>query len=181
MLFIVLISIILHQLVCQLLLSYKNKVKMTLKTKFTRQKGMVLMCFTIILSSCSNKSNKVNSLNFIEIKMQEQVDSWNSGDIDEYMQHYWNSDSLMFITKSGITKGWEKTKNNYKKSYPNRDIMGELKFMNKSVSFLDEETIFVVGNWNLNRQDPLQDLYGYYSLIWKKKNNNWVIIIDHSS
>jgi ketosteroid isomerase-like protein len=59
--------------------------------------------------------------------------------------------------------------------------MGTLKFTNKSMDILGEETIFVIGEWHLKRDETLGDLQGMYSLIWQKKNGTWVIITDHSS
>jgi hypothetical protein len=34
----------------------------------------------------------------------------------------------MFIGKSGITYGWQKTLDNYKKGYPDKEAMGKLHF-----------------------------------------------------
>ena len=35
------------------------------------------------------------------LKLQEQ--DWNRGDINGFMQGYWNSDSLQFVSKNGVT------------------------------------------------------------------------------
>ena len=59
--------------------------------------------------------------------------------------------------------------------------MGKLKFSNLSIKKIDTNTITVLGKWKLLRNEDLGDLEGYYSLIWQKKNNDWVIIADHSS
>ena len=59
--------------------------------------------------------------------------------------------------------------------------MGELAFTNISINKIDQNTITVLGRWSLLRAEDLGDLTGYYSLIWQKKNNVWVIIADHSS
>jgi hypothetical protein len=88
---------------------------------------------------------------------------------------------LRFIGKSGLNYGWQKTLDNYKKSYKNKEEMGTLKFTNKSLDIVGEQTIFVIGEWNLMRADSLGDLGGMYSLIWEKKNGKWVITTDHSS
>ena len=113
--------------------------------------------------------------------MQEQEEAWNEGNLEKYMSHYWKSDSLQFIGKSGLNKGWKKTLDNYKKSYKNKEEMGTLKFDNKSIEIIGEQTIFVIGEWDLKRQDSLGDLKGMYSLVWQQKNGKWVITTDHSS
>lgn len=127
------------------------------------------------------KIDCVYASNVVEIYMQEQEDSWNEGDLEGFMKHYWKSDSLRFIGKSGLNHGWQKTLDNYKKSYKTQEEMGTLKFTNKSMDILGEETIFVIGEWHLKRDETLGDLQGMYSLIWQKKNGTWVIITDHSS
>ena len=95
-----------------------------------------------------------------------------------FMKHYWSSDSLTFVGKSGLNKGWKKTLENYLSSYNNKDKMGTLLFNNLSLNKIDINTIHVIGSWTLKRNDELGDLNGYYSLIWQKKKGQW-IITDH--
>lgn len=144
-------------------------------------------CIMTFFNSCEEevttepvKVNEEEVLSSIQDKMDEQIQCWNSGDIPCFMEHYWKSDSLIFIGKSGITTGWQATLDNYLESYPDQKNMGQLTFNNKLVRFLDKETIQVVGEWNLSRPE-LDDLGGHYTLIWKKKDGEWVIISDHSS
>lgn len=160
----------------------------TLKTKshkklvFNVKTSLYFIFGSIFLISCKNQPKEIiNNKEHIEVLMQEQEDAWNEGNLESFMKHYWNSDSLRFIGKSGLNKGWQKTLKNYKKSYKSKEEMGTLKFNNKNIEILEEETIFVIGEWYLKRQDSLGDLKGMYSLIWQKKNDNWVITTDHSS
>lgn len=141
------------------------------------------MVFLFLLSCQKNNSgsDSLSDIQQIENHMRIQEDAWNEGDLEGFMQFYWQSDSLRFIGKSGLNMGWTKTLNNYKSSYPNKKEMGTLKFTNKSLDIIGERTIFVVGEWLLIRSDSLGDLSGMYSLIWEKKNSNWVITTDHSS
>tara|TARA_B100000900_G_C20534172_1_gene697627 strand:- start:781 stop:1233 length:453 start_codon:yes stop_codon:yes gene_type:complete len=139
----------------------------------------------IFVSSCS--SNNISSLNesdefkIIDNKMAAQESSWNNGDLDAFMLPYWKSDSLMFIGKSGITKGWNKTLLNYKKSYSNKDEMGNLNFENIDYKIIDNKSVLITGKWLLIRNNELGNLSGYYTLLWKKLNDSWVIVYDHSS
>ena len=108
-----------------------------------------------------------------------QTASWNRGDIEGFMQTYWKSDSLMFIGKSGVTRGWQPTLDNYKKGYPDTAAMGKLAFDILSVQQLSPESFFVVGKWMLKR--TIGDLSGYYTLLLRKLKGQWVIVADHSS
>ncbi len=113
--------------------------------------------------------------------MQDQEQSWNDGNIDDFMNKYWRSDSLIFIGKSGVNYGWKTTILNYKKSYKNKSEMGILKFKNIICNPINDSTHIVTGKWSLLRNDSLGSIGGYYTLIWMKKNDFWKIIYDHTS
>ncbi len=111
--------------------------------------------------------------------MNEQLAAWNAGDIDRFMGTYWQDDSLMFIGKSGITYGWQKTLENYKKGYPDTAAMGKLDFNILEVKRLSDLYFFVVGKWHLTRS--IGNVGGHFTLLFRKIKNKWVIIADHSS
>lgn len=135
----------------------------------------------MVLGVQAQSAKQKTALAQIAAAMQEQENCWNAGDVRCFMKHYWASDSLRFIGKSGVTNGWQQTLDNYLHSYPSREAMGELRFTNLSIEFVDKRTVFVIGKWKLARNAELQDLEGHYSLLWKKKHGKWVIVVDHSS
>jgi ketosteroid isomerase-like protein len=114
----------------------------------------------------------------VEALMAVQEAKWNEGDIDGFMQFYWHSDSLKFIGSKGITYGWQKTLDNYKKSYPNKTEMGILKFTILSNVQISENYIYVIGKWQLTKEKPVE---GHFTLLWKKIKGQWLIIADHTS
>ncbi len=111
--------------------------------------------------------------------MSAQITAWNNGDLQNFMQGYWQNDSLKFIGKSGITYGWKQTLENYKKNYPDTFAMGKLAFDLIEVKRLSPLYFFVVGKWRLTRS--IGNLNGHFTLLFKKINNKWVIVADHSS
>ena len=110
--------------------------------------------------------------------MKAQELAWNNGDINGFMNYYWNNDSLKFIGSRGITCGWQKTLNNYLTSYPNKDAMGILTFTIKEATQLSKKNIFIIGQWALKKDKPVG---GHFTLLWKKINGKWLIIADHTS
>ena len=110
--------------------------------------------------------------------MKAQVLAWNKADIKGFMDHYWNSDSLMFIGSKGVTYGWQKTYDNYVKNYPNKEAMGILKFTIIKTEQLSKTSIYIIGKWELEKEKPAG---GHFTLLWKKINNKWVIVSDHTS
>ncbi|HRG24549.1 MAG TPA: DUF4440 domain-containing protein [Chitinophagaceae bacterium] len=136
---------------------------------------LLLIC--LILSSTVNaQSNDETSIRQL---LDKQTAAWNRGDIDRFMEGYWENDSLMFIGKSGVTYGWTNTLNNYKRGYPDTAAMGKLRFELLTVKRLSDEYYFVVGKWFLQRS--IGNLGGHYNLLFRKINGKWVIIADHSS
>ncbi|WP_317899185.1 YybH family protein [Aurantibacillus circumpalustris] len=110
--------------------------------------------------------------------MKIQEECWNRGDIHGFMNYYWKSDSLKFIGSKGITYGWQRTLDNYLKSYPDKATMGILKFTIKEATQLSPTSIYVIGQWELEKEKPVG---GYFTLLWKKIKDKWVIVADHTS
>lgn len=111
--------------------------------------------------------------------LERQTRDWNRGDIDAFMKGYWQSDSLMFVGKSGVTYGYQQTLNNYKKNYPDTAAMGKLRFNILEVRRISSDHFFVLGKWMLTRS--IGDLSGHYTLVFRKIKGVWNIISDHSS
>jgi hypothetical protein len=122
-----------------------------------------------------------NNRDTIEINkvLAMQVKAWNEGNIEKFMEGYWNSDSLSFVGKNGITKGWKATLDRYKKTYPDKAAMGKLTFTLLFKEKLGPENYLVIGKWHLLREKD--EVGGHFSLIWKKIKNKWYIISDHTS
>lgn len=112
--------------------------------------------------------------------LENQTKSWNCGDLRGFMKGYWESDSLMFIGKNGITYGFNQTLANYRKNYPDMDDMGALTFDIKKMQSLSSDAFFVVGKWHLKRAEK-GDLQGHFTLLLRKIQGQWVIVADHSS
>ncbi len=140
-------------------------------------KKLLFVFFIIIALHSFSQKNEVEVENILS-KMKEQESAWNMGDINGFMQYYWNNDSLKFIGSKGVTKGWQKTLDNYLKGYPNKESMGILKFTIIETEQLSNKCIYVIGKWELEKQKPVG---GHFTLLWKKINNTWVIVCDHTS
>lgn len=128
---------------------------------------------TNLLYSQSKAEQKILSI------LDKQTKAWNIGDFDKFMIGYVQSDSLMYIGKSGVTYGYQETLQRYKKNYAGADKMGKLTFEILHLRKLGNKHYLVVGKWSLKRDAG--DVGGYYTLTFEKQKGNWVIIADHSS
>ena len=141
----------------------------------------ILLLFVVLNCKPSSLKNYKDSCEEINDLMYEQEESWNKGNIEDFMKKYWRNDSLIFIGKSGINYGWNKTTSNYKKSYPSQNLMGLLHFNNIKCLSINDTTHIISGQWNISRLESSKNVGGYYSLMWIKKENGWRIVYDHSS
>ncbi|AZQ60928.1 nuclear transport factor 2 family protein [Flammeovirga pectinis] len=139
----------------------------------------LLITLLSVLFSCSKPNPATHDLADIESILMTQEAAWNTADLEGFMNGYLHSDSLLFIGKNGVTKGWDSTLENYIKSYPNQKAMGKLKFTILKKELLAANVAMVIGKWHLTREDG--NLEGHFSLLWQKVNGQWVIVADHSS
>ncbi len=122
-----------------------------------------------------------NSRDFEEIRkiLAQQEHNWNAGNIDAFMDAYWLSEDLQFGGANGITKGWQKTVENYKKGYPDQASMGTLTFSVKDITRHSRKVVSLTGSWELERAKDRPG--GYFLLIWRKIKGEWKIVVDHTS
>lgn len=140
------------------------------------QKIFLVSCFTLI--SCILFSQSKDEKKILSI-LDNQTKAWNAGDLEKFMIGYHESDSLMYIGKSGVTYGYDATLNSYKKNYAGPEKMGKLTFEILHLKKLGHKHYLVVGKWSLKR--TAGDVGGHYTLTFEKQKGNWVVIADHSS
>ncbi|MEM6842442.1 MAG: nuclear transport factor 2 family protein [Bacteroidota bacterium] len=143
---------------------------------------MILRLVTVLLSgttlACSFDTEKAGS-EAIRAVMDQQVGCWNQGDIACFMESYWQSDSLMFISSNGIIYGFDNTYQRYQTRYPDRAAMGQLTFNIINLDYLAPDAYHMVGQWTLDRNSG--EIGGHFTLLFRKINGQWVIVRDHTS
>lgn len=111
--------------------------------------------------------------------LDRQVDAWNTGDIEAYMQEYLKGDDLRFASGGNVESGWQPTLDRYLRRYPDRSAMGRLETVNFDVQVIDKDDALVFGTWALIRDRDRPS--GLYTLHMKKVDGNWVVASDHTS
>jgi ketosteroid isomerase-like protein len=129
----------------------------------------------------AQQTSKGKDVDAVKLVLSQQQQAWNQGNIDAFMQGYWKSDSLKFIGKKGITKGWQQTYDNYKKGYPDQASMGQLLFDIIEVEQLSNTAVYVIGKWTLVHDESKGNVGGHFTLMFRKINKQWVIVSDHTS
>lgn len=119
----------------------------------------------------------LNEINNIKKILSSQQECWNNGDIDGFMQGYWNSEKLVFTSLNHKPAyGWKNTLERYKNSYPTKTSMGELRFEILNLKLISKTTATLKGKWELIRQKDHPN--GLFWLDIEKFDNNWLITKD---
>jgi ketosteroid isomerase-like protein len=115
----------------------------------------------------------------VKAVLTRQQTSWNQGDVETFMQGYWNSPELTFAGASGITRGYAPVLAHYKQGYPDHATMGHLEFSDLEVHSLGGNAALVLGKWHLTRDAG--NVGGVFSLVFQKFPDGWKIVHDHTS
>jgi beta-aspartyl-peptidase (threonine type) len=111
--------------------------------------------------------------------VNDQQAAWNRGDVDAFMSAYWRSPDVTFSGTSGIVRGWDALLARYKKSYADREAMGQLEFSQLEFRSLGPDAFLLLGHWHLARTKG--DVGGVFSLLWQRFPEGWRIVHDHTS
>ncbi len=115
----------------------------------------------------------------IRAVLDSQVEAWNRGEVNTFMQSYWISDKTEFVGSSGIFRGWQAVLERYRKTYPDRRAMGTVQFSDLEITLLSPNAALVVGKYLLEREADHPS--GVFTLVFRKFPEGWRIINDHTS
>jgi len=136
------------------------------------------------MNSCGEKKQQKenvsqNPTEIIAIKkvLETQQECWNNGDINGFMEGYWNSEKLIFTSLNHKPAyGWKNTLERYKNSYPTKESMGELNFEFLDLKLISKNKASLKGKWELIRKSDNPN--GLFWLDLQKFDENWLITKD---
>ncbi|MEM6646076.1 MAG: DUF4440 domain-containing protein [Bacteroidota bacterium] len=117
----------------------------------------------------------------IRAVLDAQVVAWNAGDIEGFMQGYWNAPELRFASGGNVREGWQTTLQSYQAGYPDREAMGTLGFDDLAIRVLSNDAAYVFGRWRLSRGGTYDDASGLFTLIFRQHAEGWRVVHDHTS
>jgi beta-aspartyl-peptidase (threonine type) len=116
----------------------------------------------------------------IRALLDTQAAAWNKGNLQGFMDGYWQSPELSFFSGATKTKGWQATLERYQKRYQAEGReMGKVTFSEIEVELAGAETAWVRGRWEVATSK--EKLGGLFTLILKKRPEGWRIVHDHTS
>ncbi|MEJ0055799.1 MAG: nuclear transport factor 2 family protein [Bacteroidota bacterium] len=149
-----------------------------MEPKFT-----LLLVFCLFFAACTQSfkpsaNAKADEAAIRAILNAEQI-AWNNGDLEAFMEGFWKSDSLQFMSPRGINHGWQEVLEGYKAGYPDRAAMGTLSYEVLKVTQLSEDNFVVSVKFHLTK--AVGGLDGEITLIFQRIEGRWVAVYDHTS
>jgi ketosteroid isomerase-like protein len=111
--------------------------------------------------------------------LRQQVEAWNRGDVDGFMNGYARSDRTTFVSGDDVRHGWNVVLQRYKARYPDKARMGKLTFRDLEVHTLSSDAAVATGRWHLQRANDHP--HGRFTLILRLLPEGWRIVHDHTS
>jgi beta-aspartyl-peptidase (threonine type) len=112
--------------------------------------------------------------------LDEQVDAWNAGDLDRFLQTYWDSDDLTFYSGGTINRGHAAVAARYRKNYQaDGKEMGRLRFSDLEVTPVGPGYAFARARWKLVLSG--ETVEGLFTLLLRQFPDGWKIVHDHTS
>jgi ketosteroid isomerase-like protein len=111
--------------------------------------------------------------------LKRQTADWNRGDIEAFMQGYWNDPEVRFGSGGNIKRGWDTVLKDYVARYPDRASMGVLQTAALEITEISSDTALVFGHWIVTAGEA--DFCGLFTLLVRNIDGRWVIVHDHTS
>jgi uncharacterized protein (TIGR02246 family) len=107
-----------------------------------------------------------------------QAEAWNRGDLEAFVESYWDDARLTFCGSEGVVRGRADLLAKYHASYPTAEARGQLRFDLIEVRPVGADAALVLGQYHLARTDPAS---GYFTLLVQRTAAGLAIAHDHTS
>jgi ketosteroid isomerase-like protein len=111
--------------------------------------------------------------------LNDQTAAWNRGDIEGFMNGYWNSNQTEFVSSEGVSRGWQALLERYRRSYPDRKAMGHLTFSDLEIRVECSTAAYAIGEYHLQRENDNPS--GVFTLNFRKFPEGWRVVVDHTT
>ncbi len=112
--------------------------------------------------------------------LRAQQKAWNEGDLDGFLEPYWDDKELTFFSGGDMTEGLKKVKDRYERQYRSKGKeMGKLSFDDVALHKLAPDAVVARGRWTVERKG--EELTGLFTLLLVRKKEGWRIVHDHTS
>jgi uncharacterized protein (TIGR02246 family) len=134
----------------------------------------ILFSFCCAMDAMAQTSDE----DMIREVIKRELETWNRGDIEGYVDLYAPVDSVRMLYNGGAVYGRENILAFYKKYWP-KERMGQLSFTDIRLERLSPEYYFTSGHFHVKFDDG-KTIKGRFSGLMKKIEGRWYLYTDHS-
>ena len=139
--------------------------------------------FVVLQSACvqmpEGERRNGETVAAVRAVLDAQVQAWNRGDVEGYMDGYERAETTTFVSGDTVTRGWQTVLERYKQSYDTREKMGTLEFTELKIKPLGPFYALAAGRWKLTRAADAP--HGRFTLLFRRTERGWRITHDHTS
>src|SRR3954465_10997269 len=86
--------------------------------------SQILLITTVVVTLQITSHGQPTAVKRVKAALDGQVAAWNAGDLEKAMAFYWDSPALLWISRGGISKGYQPVFEDFKKEFADRGKMG---------------------------------------------------------
>jgi beta-aspartyl-peptidase (threonine type) len=135
---------------------------------------------TLLTTGCATSSPAGDRAEILAV-LNAQAEAWNRGDLDAFVVGYRRSEETVFAGGDKVHRGFDAMVRRYRDAYPTREKMGKLTFSRVTFEQQDADRAVMTGSWELELAGTDKRPGGVFTLIWKKFDEGWKIVHDHTS
>ena len=143
--------------------------------KQSKYLGAFLLCMFAL--ACAH-APKPPAANFFLDMLEQQATDWNLGDLEGFCSIY--AEDAVFLSPSGRTLGRKAIIERYQKKYDTPEKRGELSFkVEHEERLANNNAASIIVRWQIAYPEK-EGVSGWALVVFKKINNQWMIIQDAS-
>lgn len=120
-----------------------------------------------------------DSINAIQMDLNNFAASWNQGETKEIVKHYKKANSTILISSSMI-RGYKNIAAFFHKNYSSKNEMGTITFSHVEINLLSPRYAMATGEWAIKRNKGA-NTGGVFSVLYENTLLGWKIALDHTS
>jgi uncharacterized protein (TIGR02246 family) len=117
----------------------------------------------------------------IQAVLDRQLLAWNRGDLEGFMDGYWHSPDLVYLSNKKVYHGWQTVLDRYRETFKSGEVqMGTLELQETEINLLGDDAALVWGTYRVVAPDGKQR-GGLYTLVMRKLKEGWRTVYDRTS
>jgi ketosteroid isomerase-like protein len=117
----------------------------------------------------------------IQAVLDAQAVAWSQGDLDAFMQYYWNDPALYYASSGTLVRGWQPLLDSYRARYGEGAALGSAAFSDVQIDLLGAEAAKAHGRFEVTVAGK-RAAAGSYTLVLRRfAGEGWKIVADQVS